>query len=158
LNGRERRRLTTSKAVEASPCWSPDGGTICFVSDRSGAPRLYMIPANGGAIRQLPAVGSEAVTPDWSSDNKIVYSAKVGGSYRLAVLDMKGRDTGVVPNLPAGEWESPSWAPDGRHVVASRRIGRKSELYVVDTKTGSARKLLNFQFNQSSPDWSRIRK
>ena len=158
LHGRERRRLTNSKAVEASPCWSPDGGTICFVSDQSGAPRLYTIPANGGAVRQLPTVGSEAVTPDWSSDNKIVYSARIGGSYRLAVLDMNGRDTGAVPNLPAGEWESPSWAPDGRHVAASRRIGRRTELYVVDTKTGSARKLLNFQFNQSSPDWSRIRK
>ena len=158
MNGREKRRLTNSRAVEASPCWSPDGGTVCFVSDQSGTPKLYVIPANGGQMRMLPTAGGEAVTPNWSRDNKIVYSARIGGNYQLAVLDLAGRESGVIPNLPAGDWESPAWAPDCRHVVVSRRTGRKSDLYVVDTKTGAARKLLNFKFSQSSPDWSDIRK
>ena len=158
FNGRERRRLTNSKSVEASPCWHPGGKLICFVSDRSGRPGLYLIDANGGAMRRIPTVGSEAVTPSWSPDGKLAYSAKVGGSYKLAIYDPRGVDTGVIKNLPAGDWEAPAWAPDSRHLAASRKVGRKSEIYIVDSKTGVSRKLLNLSISQTSPDWSPIRR
>ena len=158
LNGRERRRLTRSKAVEASPCWHPDGQTVCYVSDRSGRPALYLVNANGGQARRLPTVGSEAVTPSWAPDGKLAYSAKIGGSYKIAIYDPNGVDTGVIKNLPAGDWEAPAWAPDSRHLAASRRVGRRTEIYVVDSKTGSSRKLLNFNYSQTSPDWSPIRR
>lgn len=158
VNSSERRRLTNSRAVEASPCWHPDGQTICFVSDRSRRPALYLINANGGNSNRVPTVGSEAVTPSWSPDGKLAYSAKVGGSYKLAIYDPHSNTSQVIENLPAGDWEAPSWAPDSRHLAASRRIGKKSEIYIVDSKTGSARKLLNFNYSQSSPDWSPIRR
>ena len=158
LNGRERRRLTNSKAVEASPCWHPDGQTICFVSDRSGRPALYLVGANGGELRRVPTVGSEAVTPSWAPDGKLAYASKVGGSYQIAIYDPRGVDTGVIKNLPAGDWEAPTWAPDSRHLAASRRVGRKSEIYIVDSKTGVSRKLLNMSVSQTSPDWSPIRR
>ncbi len=157
VNSRERRRLTNSKAVEASPCWHPDGQTICYVSDRSGRPGLYLIGANGGNPKKLPTVGSEAVTPSWSNDGKLAYAAKVGGEYKLAIYDPRGVDSGVIDNLPRGDWEAPAWAPDNRHLAATRRVGRRSEIYIVDSKTGSSRKLLNLKFSQSSPDWSPIR-
>ncbi len=158
FNSRDRRRITHSKAVEASPCWHPGGTTICFVSDRSGRPGLYLVGANGGEMRRVPTVGSEAVTPSWSPDGKLAYAAKVGGSYKLAIYDPKGVDTGVIKNLPAGDWEAPTWAPDSRHLAASRRVGRKSEIYIVDSKTGVSRKLLNMSISQTSPDWSPIRR
>jgi len=158
LNSRERRRLTRSRAVEASPCWHPNGQTICYVSDRSGRPGLYRINANGGTAERIPTVGSEAVTPSWSPDGKLAYAARIGGSYKLAVYDPVGGSSGVIANLPAGDWEAPSWAPDSRHLAASRRVGKHSEIYIVDSKTGVARKLLNFKYSQSSPDWSPIRR
>lgn len=158
LNSRDRRRLTRSKAVEASPCWHPSGKYICYVSDRSGRPGLYLIGANGGTPQRIPTVGSEAVTPSWSPDGKLAYAAKVGGSYKLAVYDPRGGDSGVIDNLPAGDWEAPSWAPDSRHLAAARRVGKHSEIYIVDSKTGASRKLLNFKYSQSSPDWSPIRR
>ena len=157
INSSDRRRLTNSKAVEASPCWHPDGQTICYVSDSSGRPALYLIGANGGASRRIPTVGSEAVTPSWSPDGKLAYSAKVGGSYVLAIYDPRGVDTGVIKNLPAGDWEAPTWAPDSRHLAATRRVGKRCEIYIVDSKTGESRKLLNLKYSQSSPDWSPIR-
>ncbi len=158
FNSRERRRLTESKAVEASPCWHPDGKTICYVSDRSGKPALYLVDANGGPARRLPSVGSEAVTPSWAPDGKLAYSARIGGSYKIAIYDPDGVDSGVIKNLPDGDWEAPAWAPDSRHLAASRRIGRRSEIYIVDSKTGRSRKLLNFNYKQTSPDWSPIRR
>ena len=35
------------------PMWAPDGGTVYYMSDRSGAENLWARPAAGGAARQL---------------------------------------------------------------------------------------------------------
>ncbi len=154
LTGKAYRRLTNNRTVEASPCWSPRGDAICFVSGRTGRPGLYLVSPNGGAVRRLQTIGSEAVTPSWSGDDKIAYSAKMGANYTIAVLDISGKTPGGVVVKAAGDWESPSWAPDGRHLVCSRSYGGKKQLYIVDTWTGRSRQLTQIKNNLSTPCWS----
>ena len=160
VNGTEMRRLTNDKAVEASPAWSPDGKYICYVSDAgTGRPRLHIIPANGGFAKRVPgALGSESVSPSWSKDGKIAYSAKLG-NYTVAIVDAEGKKAPARSKqqygplkLGKGDWESPSWAPDNRHVVCSRNYG----IYVVDTWKGTARQILGGKSKLSLPDWSEI--
>lgn len=148
------RRLTNSKASESSPCWSPAGGKICFVSDASRRPQLYIANASGkGRPVKLSTLGTEAVSPDWSSDNKIVYAAKIGRKYAIAMLDLNGKKPTKVVVAAAGDWESPSWAPDNRHVVASRTMGGRTDLYVIDTWTGKAKRILAGKVPFSLPSW-----
>lgn len=59
IGGRTPRRLTNSIAVEASPCWSPDGREIAFVSDETGVPKINIISADGRNRRVLKSVGSD---------------------------------------------------------------------------------------------------
>lgn len=158
LAGRAYRRLTNDRAVEASPCWSPRGDSICFVSDRAGRPGLYLVSPNGGATRRLQTIGSEAVTPSWSRDGKIAYSARVGANYTIAVLDLTGKTPGGAVIQAPGDWESPSWAPDGRHLVCSRSHGNQKQLYVVDTWTGRFRQLTRIKNNLTMPCWSGLSK
>ena len=157
-NGGPLKRLTKDKAVEASPCWSPDGTKICFVSDSGyGRPRLHVISVNGGRSARLPGVlGSESVSPDWSSDGKVVYSAKLG-NYTICVADPAGaaekeprQKVGLIASQ-GGDWESPSWAPDNRHVVCSRNGG----LYIVDTWSGKNRQIVGGRSKCTLPDWSK---
>jgi len=155
VNGTDLKRLTNDKGVEASPCWSPDGGKICFVSDNgnTGRPNLYMIGAGGGSARRMPTVGSEAVSPSWAKDNRIAYSAKLG-NYAIAILDISGTSThktGVVVS-DGGDWKCPAWAPDNRHVVAEHNGG----LWVVDTWTGKSHQILGGKSKVALPDWSGI--
>ncbi len=154
--GKEFQRLTNGISVEASPCWSPSGDKICFVSDMGGKPGLYIIGAGGGNSVKLPTMGTEAVSPSWSSNNKIAYSAKMG-NYAIAILDLNGKEPSRTVVNAAGDWESPSWAPDNRHVVCSRSYGGNSSLYVIDTWTGKARQLLGGKMNIVLPSWSGIR-
>ena len=165
LNGGNLLRLTNDRATEASPAWSPDGKYICYVSDRSGRPRLYIIPAAGGDPRPVSgALGSETVSPDWSQDNKIAYCAKLGG-YVLKVVDLsqtmgfpppKNRENSILadPSAPAVPGESPSWAPDNRHVVLTHR----GVIYVVDTRTNKSRVLISGRSKCFGARWSRILK
>ncbi|QSH41346.1 hypothetical protein P0136_08520 [Lentisphaerota bacterium ZTH] len=155
--GGAKRRLTHDNAVEASPCWSPGGGTICYVSDRTGRPQLYLISANGGKSKHLATVGGSSVTPAWSHNNEIVYATKYGPNYIIARIDLNGnRPSGPIVRA-AGNWESPSWAPDNRHVVCSRTLGGKSSLWLIDTWTGKTRCLLQASTSLSMPAWSRNR-
>ena len=163
LNGGKLQRLTNDRATEASPTWSPDSQSICYVSDRSGRPKLYIIRAAGGAPKRVQGVlGSESVSPDWSTDNKIAYAAKLGG-YVLKVVDLsqtmgyptpKNRDNSIIADssAPAIAGESPSWAPDNRHVVVSSR----GAIYIVDTRTNKSRRLVGGKSKCSGARWSKI--
>ena len=134
-NGK-RSRLTQDRNVESSPVFSPDGKEICFVSDKSGRAQLYLIPAEGGSARRITPGARECVSPDWSAvSNMLCFSMRTAsGQYVVAVLDMKKPDaTPVVITEAAGNWEAPSWAPDGRHIVCTRQSGKDQDLYILDS-------------------------
>ena len=153
LNNRRLRRLTKGIAVEASPCWNPAGTQIAYVSDAGGSPRIFICNRDGSGKKRLPSIGSDAVTPDWSGDDRIVYATRYQGSYTLGVYDLKSGTNSKVTDEP-GNYESPAWAPDNRQVVCKRTLGGKSSLVVVDTRTGRVRQLLNSPYNLSMPCWS----
>ena len=150
-------QLTHSTGAEASPCWSPDDQKICFVSDQTGGrPRLYLISASGGSYESLLRLPVECVSPDWSSvSNKICFALRKGRNYQIAYIDMNGEDRvpEILVNSP-GDWESPSWAADGRHIVCSRTLNGKKSLYLLDSYYKKKIALKNYEGNDSLPDFS----
>lgn len=151
LGAAQLRRLTdTPYGAEASPCWSPDGRSIVYVSDISKTPQLYIVDVATRQSRRLTYRGMENVNPDWSSKGKIVYATKRGGGYQIAVIDPRAGEGSCELVTSAADYEHPSWAPDGRHVVCSSR----STLYILDTLGDPAVRLINMAGNWMSPDWS----
>ncbi|MFV1967070.1 MAG: prolyl oligopeptidase family serine peptidase [Pirellulaceae bacterium] len=53
VDGSGLRRLTAHSAGDHSPCWSPDGKTILFLSSRSGSSQAWRIPVDGGEAVQV---------------------------------------------------------------------------------------------------------
>ncbi len=156
----EPRQLTATDGLEASPCWSPDDRKLCFVSDRQGRPRLYLMPAAGGAPQRLLANPGECVSPSWSvAANKICFAMRQGQRYVIAMVEMSNGtlpidEFKVLVDEP-GDWESPAWAPDGRHIVCSRTTGRSGKtLYMIDSLFGTLVPLQNFTGNDTSPTYS----
>ena len=47
------RPLTSHPARDSEPKFSPDGKEIAFISDREGSAQVFIMPAEGGAPRQL---------------------------------------------------------------------------------------------------------
>lgn len=151
-------RLTNTKlAAEASPCWSPDGKRICYVSDASGSPQLYIVDVQTARSRRLTLKGGENVQPDWSK-NGIVFATRRGAPYRIAVMDPDRGETSFRYLTPVNEqYESPSWAPDGRHVITSRKQGRDYSLWVLDAadKGAAPYKPFSGRGQWLNPAWSR---
>ena len=156
-------RLVNGKPLESSPCWSPDGKKLCFVSDaKNGRPILYMIdPFAGGKATEISGlVGSERVAPSWSTDNKLAYCAKINREYelRVAKLSADGKSGSMEEIGVAGKdtfrGEDPSWAPDNRHVTLTKKDG----IYVIDTRLGTERLLVSGSGKVGQSNWSPILK
>ena len=134
LNGGVPVRLTdTPRAAMASPCWSPDGNKIVYVSDQASTahPQLYVISRSGGAAHRLTSRGSQNVSPCWGANGLIAY-ASLQGRFQICVLDPNTLDSKMITPGDA-DYEDPSWAPDGRHIVCSRTAGYRSRIYLLDT-------------------------
>ena len=48
---RGTENVTNSSSEDIMPSWSPDGTEITFVSDRTGAFRLYVLTLETGVVR-----------------------------------------------------------------------------------------------------------
>ena len=146
-------RLTnTPLASEGQPAWSPDGKKLVYVSDETRHPQLYIIDVTTKAKRRLTSKGSQNVDPDWGKDGRIVYITKRGGAQVAVVNPAEGEAAAQLVTDP-GNWSSPSWSRDMRHVVASR----DKALFVVDTvKDGDKPAQVFFaNGNWVNPSWSK---
>ncbi|MEJ2606979.1 MAG: protein kinase [Anaerolineales bacterium] len=84
------------------------GGLIAFVSDRAGAPQVFLVNVNGSEVRQFTDVADGACQPAWSPDgqkilyispcggkkdiypNAVIYQADIAGSAPLPLIAMVG--------------------------------------------------------------------
>ena len=66
--GDDLRRLTSHPESDANPRWSPDSGSLWFVSGRSGSSQVWRIRIDGGEAEQVTDepldVGNLVVSPD----------------------------------------------------------------------------------------------
>jgi dipeptidyl aminopeptidase/acylaminoacyl peptidase len=115
LDGGEPRRLTSAKANDTSPRWSPDGRTVAFVSDRSGSSQIWMIDPAGGEARQATDFPVDVDNPQWSPDGKrLAFSAEVYPDCPdLACTAKRDRETEADPvkarvytRLPFRHWDT----------------------------------------------------
>jgi TolB protein len=137
------RRTAVSGAVKSSPAFSPDGSQIIYASEPG--PQLYvMANAKGAAPRRVSPAGFSqyCAEPDWSraDPNKVVFTARIGGAYRIAVLNLATGQAKLVEmqNAPFDAKE-PSWLADGRHVIYTAVArGGDTRLAILDTETGKS--------------------
>ncbi len=150
-DGKNLKQLTTTKEEESSPCWSPDGRTICFSSRASGISALYTVPADGGKMSKLMTAGvANATEPDWSPDGKqIVFTTQRGG-FEICVVPAGG---GEAKTLVAGE--DPSWAANSRTVVFARRKNHVRTLSLLDVPTKRVKDIGQNLGGCSQPCWAR---
>lgn len=153
LDGAGLARLTDNRQGDSSPCWSPDGTTICYSSRASGPSLLYTVSAGGGSPRKLKLAGvSNATEPDWSPDGRtIVFTTQSGGSFEICVVPAGGGDvTRLVPG------EDPVWASNSRTVIYARRVGNGVRvLSLLDVPTRQTKDLPRLSGSCSQPTWAR---
>ena len=103
---------------------------VVFVSQRSGAPELYISDYDGFNVRQLTRDGARKYSPNWSPDGtRIAYTSYRDGPHELYILDLRSGETGKV-SFQGRTVLSPRWSPDGRHLILSLVTEGVSRLYI----------------------------
>ena len=153
-DGSNVRRLLNERGDDGAPTWSPNGTQIAFTSDRSGKPQIWVIDVDG--LRQRKITSEDyADRPTWSPApyNEIAFSARTGPGSDIKVIDLA---SGQVRQLTFGEGtnESPSWAPNGRHLAFTSTRSGKTQVFVM-ARDGKNLKQVTNMGNNYQPDWSK---
>ena len=117
--GGAARLLISDPATEARPLYSPDGRHLAFTSTRAGgAPEVYVLSLEGGAVRRLTYDDTPEFLDGWSADGRSVYLSTSGHDilrmndvYRVPV------EGGTPVPVVAGAYVNESMAapsPDGQ--------------------------------------------
>ena len=73
VNDGNATRLTAMQGYETSPRVSPDGKWIAFTGRQYNNGDIYLMPVNGGEIKQITYHSSNDEVTSWSWDSKSIY-------------------------------------------------------------------------------------
>ncbi len=182
-DGSDLHALAPSSNVSASdmhPNWSPDGQMIVFSSDRTGHFELYMVKVGGGITPQPTVTKATQLTftkwgvdnfePAWSPDGKSIAfvrhewnmfpeipSYPTDSIYTLLLNSSMTHPTYRITYPPMGKSDcEPAWSGDSAQIAfESNRTGME-DIYVVDRKGDSVRRVTTLTGNEYHPSWSSL--
>jgi tricorn protease len=165
-------QLTTHRAHDFMPVWSPDGRRIAFASDRFGNFDVFVMPAAGGEAQRLTVHSADEYPYTFSPDG----SAVIFGAARLDAAESRLFPSGAQPELyevavtggrprqllttPA---EDVSLSADGQLMLYHDRKGGENawrkyqtsavarDIWLHDRRTGAHRRLTSFAGENRSP-------
>lgn len=153
-DGSNVRRVTNNPAIDTTPTWSPTGAQIAFTSDRSGSPQIYVMGADGLNLRRITSE-SYCDRPTWSPApfNELAFVCQGGGGLDIKIYDFASGETRQI-TFGEGRNESPSYAPNGRHIAFVSTRGGRSHVYTLG-RDGKGLRQVTKLGNNFTPDWSR---
>jgi TolB protein len=152
LDGSGAVQLTRGTVDASSPCWSPDGRSICFASTGGGRPSLYTISAGGGSPKKIATGVLGTTEPNWSPDGRSIAFTQMSGreNFKVLVVPASGGDAQVV-----ADGEDPSWGPNSRTLAINVRKNNERRLRLLDVPTRQYKDLPLTSGSCSQPSWGR---
>lgn len=161
ITGGRATRITQGMAWDGMPRWSPDGGTIAFITDRDGGDNLWLVAPDGRNLRKLTAEATHTLSsPAWSPDGQYLVVRRFGAypsaenyltNVPLWMVHVNG-GSGVQVFPPEASRKSTNtgaaFAPDGKTLYLSSHAGGyagenlgRYQVLAFDLETGEERAL-----------------
>ncbi|HZA92562.1 MAG TPA: S9 family peptidase [Gemmatimonadales bacterium] len=149
-DGRRQVRLTSSKANEHAPRWSPDGRYLGFLSERDDArevEQLWLLDRTGGEAERITDLPGGVSDYAWAPGGKRV---------ALIVSDPDPDSTASSPD--SSDQTTPKPIVITRYQFKEDETGyldrRRSHLYLFELAGRKATLLTPGEFNELWPSWS----
>ncbi len=157
--------IARGMAFDSQPKFSPDGKTIAFISDRSGAENLWLMEPDGKNPKALTrGTRAKFASPTWTPDgNYVIASRSAGTAVNALWLYHKDGGSGIEmvrstpTGAPAGTAPRSSLgavvSPDGRWVFFAQRerlfsynvTSAPYQVYRFDRETGDSTRVTGAQ-------------
>jgi len=142
FQGGQAVAITSGLPFDRQPRFSPDGHSIVYVSDRSGADNLWIAKSDGSDARPLTAdENTQFTSPSWTPDGRYILVSRKKPQFYNAAFELWMYDTsggsGVQitkskarDDAPPSTWRNalgPVASPDGQYIYYSAKSGYFSE-------------------------------
>lgn len=124
-----------------SPRFSPDGRRIAFISDLSGVPQVWVVPAESGWPQLVTSLDDPVGAVEWSPDGQwLAISVLPGGGLNSQIYLVRPDGSGLRRLTDGGKennWLG-KWTRDGQRITMSsnRRNAASMDCYLIDPATG----------------------
>jgi Tol biopolymer transport system component len=146
----DAEQLTSDQAFVEYLDVSRDGRWVAFSSDRSGNHDIWVMPAEGGQMRQLTTDPTPDWAPAWSPDGtEIAFYAYRAGSRDIWVMPVEAGPARQLTTHPANDW-GPRWSPDGKQITFYSSRTLPPEVWIISADGGEPRSVAP----GGQPDWS----
>lgn len=156
LNGTAPEQMTFGPGNDQSPCWSPDGSQLAFVSNRNGPGEIHVLEMDTGearAIGQLPGAPSGL---RWTPDGLSLIAAVA----TPVNPDLRGARSSNPPAPRAADAPEVAWRLPYKSDGIGYLLAREIHLCKVEVGSGAVTQLTDGAFDvlahDVSPDGQRI--
>lgn len=162
-NGQNIQRLTVNRARDVYGRFSPDGKWIAFSSDRNGNLDVFIIPASGGAAKQLTSHSADDTVLGWSADSRAVLFSSNRGEDFMPQLYLVSVDGGMQWKAGTDMGVQASYSPDGKQLAYNQksqvywrkyyRGAYQSDIMIMDVAAKKFTQVTDFDGLDSWPMW-----
>jgi dipeptidyl aminopeptidase/acylaminoacyl peptidase len=137
-------KALASIGSSTSPSFSPDGGTIAFVSNASGLPQIWTVSSGGGQPKQLTHLADPVQSVHWSPKGDwLAYDVAPGGGLNVQVYAIHPDGSGAKLLTAGGQVNNRlfGWTHDGGavEIATNKDDASRFDALLVDPTTGNAR-------------------
>jgi dipeptidyl aminopeptidase/acylaminoacyl peptidase len=141
-----------------APTWSPDGRGIAFLTDITGVPQVWEVPAGGGWPDQLTFHEERVSGVEYSPvDKSLMFGMDSGGDEKAQIYLLEGGTEHDLTHAPEAIHYPGGFSPDGYRIAytATRRNGTDFDVYVqrLDTPDGEPEMLWEVPGYHTIADW-----
>ena len=157
FSGNIVKRLTSVWGINVSPTFSPDGTKMAYVSNRSGAPQIYVQNVEDGREERITFEGRYNTSPFWSSLNRIAYAGMEDSRFEIFTINPDGGGLRKITgnNGSQGNNEDPCWYANGRYLVFSSNRDGGYRIYLAMGNGFNPKKInIVMKGEQTCPSWS----
>ena len=134
-------QLTSAKANDGRPRFSPDGRRLVFISDRSGKPQAWVINLSGGEPTQVTDLAGGVGQAEWSPDGTKLLLVGGSGEKRFVV--------GNPEDPTARRILDYTWRFDGLGIRDEH-----SSVWVTDVEDPKPKRLTDARYTVAGAEWS----
>jgi eukaryotic-like serine/threonine-protein kinase len=157
--------ITDDAHFNWNPIWSPDGGYLYFVSDRSGSMNLWRVPIDERSGKVLgepepvttPSPYSQHIS--FSRDGRQIAYVQVATRLNIKRVSFDSESErlgGEVGWVTQGDKHtgSPDISPDGQWIIFDSQEDKQEDIFVIKTDGSGLRQLTDDAFRDRGPRWS----
>lgn len=153
------RDITNTPGVmEREPAWSPDGQSIAYFSDESGAYALHISSQSGaGEVKKFPLANDPTYyfQPKWSPDSKLI--AFHDNKMEIWLLDTTTSKATVIGKgaVSDGDYDA-SWSPDSKWLAYTQTVSNRFHaLFLYSVASGNSTQVTDAMSDVRLPAFDR---